>query len=165
MGEFYYARARDGSALIRQEFNRPGVRILTIKAGVGLLYQPTLNQAQEFNLGKNRDKAEFIALGIGQSPGKLQQNFDIQYVGVENIGADSCSILTLKPKSAATAAYFSLITLWVKKTNGIPLQEKLQEPAGDYQLITFSEEKLNSKIPESKFEQKLPKNVEIQKIQ
>jgi outer membrane lipoprotein-sorting protein len=38
------------------------------------------------------------------------------------------------------------------------------EPSGDYTLLTFSEEKLNAKIPDSMFEQKLPKDVDIQHI-
>jgi outer membrane lipoprotein-sorting protein len=164
-GEFFYARAGDGSALIRQEFKSPGVRILTISGGVATLYQPALKQAQVFGLGKNKDKAEFMALGIGQSPAKLQQTFDIRYLGVENVNGAPCSTLLLKPKSAVTAAYAASITLWIKKGGGIPVQEKLEEPNSDYLLVTFSNEVLNTKIPAAKFQQNLPKDVEIQRIQ
>ncbi len=164
-GIFLYARAKDGSALLRQEVTKPGVRILTIRGGEAIVYQPSLNQAQIVSLGKNKDKAEYLALGLGQSPAKLRETFDIHYQGVENAGGAPCSVLVLKPRNSAAAAYFSSITLWIKKSNGIPIQQKLQEPNGDYLLVLFSDEKLNAVIPPARFEQKLPAGVEIMRIQ
>jgi outer membrane lipoprotein-sorting protein len=164
-GEFYYARDRDGSALLRQEITKPANRILTIKGGVATLYQPGIRQAQVASLGKNKDKAEYLALGLGQSPAKLRETFDVRYQGTETVGSAPCAVLSLKPKSSSAAAYFSTITLWIKDKSGVPVQQKLQEPNGDYLLVTFSGEALNTAIPESKFEQKLPSNVEILKIQ
>jgi outer membrane lipoprotein-sorting protein len=164
-GEFFYEKSKDGSALLRQEVSKPGKRILTIKGGQAVIYQPSLNQAQMINLGKNKDKAEYLALGLGQSPGKLKETFEISYGGVENVGSSACSILVLKPRNASAAAYFSTITIWIKKTSGAPVQQKLQEPNGDYLLVSFTQEKINAPIPASRFEQKLPTNAEILKIQ
>jgi outer membrane lipoprotein-sorting protein len=164
-GDFYYARAKDGSALLRQEVTKPGRRILTIKGGTAIIYQPGLNQASVANLGRNKDKAEYLALGLGQSPGKLRESFDVKYQGTENVAGAPCSILILKPRNPSAAAYFSLITLWIKKSSGVPIQQKLQEPNGDYLLVDFTEEKLNTSISASLFEQQLPKGVEILKLQ
>jgi len=163
-GVFLYARAKDGSALLRQEIAKPAPRVLTIKGGVATVYQPVLKQAQVLSLGKNKDKAEFLALGLGQSPGKLRETFDLNYQGSEKINGTVCSVLQLKPKSSAAAAFFSSITLWIKTSSGIPIQQKLQEPNGDYLLVNFTDEKLNTKISDSKFEQKLPKNTDTQVI-
>jgi outer membrane lipoprotein-sorting protein len=164
-GEFFYARARDGSALLRQEATSPAPRILTIKGGTAVVYQPKIRQAQLVHLGKNKDKAEYLALGLGQSPGKLRAAFDINSQGTESVGGVSCWILSLKPKSSAAAAFFTSITLWIKKASGIPIQQKLQEPNGDYLLVNFSGEKLNTPLPMSEFEQKLPKDVDLLTIQ
>jgi outer membrane lipoprotein-sorting protein len=164
-GEFYYARATDGSALIRQEFTVPASRILTIKGGTATLYQPGIKQAQIYSLGKNKDKAEYLALGIGQSPAKLQETFHMQLTGVENINGSPASVLALKPKNPKAAALASSITLWIQQSTGVPIQEKLEEPYGDYTLIQFTAEKLNQKIPDSKFDQKLPPGVEKLVIQ
>ncbi len=163
-GIFIYARAKDGSALLRQEVIKPASRILTIKGGVATVFQPGLKQAQVVSLGKNKDKAEYLALGLGQSPAKLRETFEVKLQGAESVGGTPCSIITLKPKSASAAAYFSSITLWIRRSNGVPIQQKLQEPNGDYLLVSFSEEKLNTKIPESAFEQKLPRGTDIQRI-
>jgi outer membrane lipoprotein-sorting protein len=164
-GEFAYSRAQDGSALLRQEIMKPAARILTIKGGIATVYQPRIKQAQIVSLGRNKDKAEYLALGLGQSPAKLRQAFDITYKGTEKVDSVLCAVLALKPKSAGAAAYFSSITLWINKADGLPMQQKLQEPNGDYLLVSFSGEKLNRKIPVSVFEQRLPKDVEIQRIQ
>jgi outer membrane lipoprotein-sorting protein len=163
-GIFQYARAKDGSALLRQETRTPGVRILTIKGGVATVYQPKINQASIVSLGKNKDKAEYLALGLGQSPGKLRETFDIDLLGEETIDGSGCSVLSLKPKSSATAAFFSSFTLWIKNGSNVPIQQKLQEPSGNYLLVKFAAEKLNAPVSASQFDQKLPKGTEIQEI-
>ena len=166
-GELDYALSADGSALMRQEFKKPSIRILTIKGGVATFFQPSVNQAQIYNLGKNKNKAEYLVLGIGQSPAKLQETYSIQYLGAEAMNGASCWVLLLKPKSSSgLASLFSAITLWVRQSSGVPIQDKLQDVVGgDYTLITFSNEQLNTAIPASKFEQKLPPGVEKQVIQ
>jgi outer membrane lipoprotein-sorting protein len=163
-GIFIYARAKDGSALVRQEFKAPGKKVLTIKGGEIMVFQPSLNQATKMNLGKNRDKAEFLALGIGQSPAKMRETFDIEYQGEARVNDTLCSVLLLKPKSTTVSAYFATITIWISNANNLPLQQKLVEPNGNYMLNTFSSEKLNPAVSDSDFEQKLPKGVEIQVI-
>ena len=163
-GEFLYSRAKDGSALLRQEVKLPASRILTIKDGVATIYQPGIKQAQVVSLGRNKDKAEYLALGLGQSPGRLRESFALRYEGTETVAGAACWVLTLAPRSAAAAAYFSSIGLWIKKSNGVPIQQKLQEPNGDYLLVSFSGEKLNTPIPDSRFEQKLPAGTDIQKL-
>jgi outer membrane lipoprotein-sorting protein len=163
-GEFYFARAKDGTSMLRQEITNPGKTILTIKGGMATIYRPGLKEAQIVNLGKNKDKAEFLAIGIGQPPSELQKSFVISYQGAEPAGGAPCSVLVLKPKDPKAAAFYAAIVLWIKQTSGIPTQYKLQEPNNDYLLVTFTDEKLNTKIPDSKFEQNL-RGVQIQKLQ
>jgi outer membrane lipoprotein-sorting protein len=162
-GEFLYLRAKDGSAMMRQDATNPGRKILTVKGTQAIFYQPDIAQAQIVNLGSHKNLAEYLAIGIGQSPAKLEKDFEISYQGTESVDGVPCSVLSLKPRSPAVASHFSLITLWIKKSNGILVQNKFQEPSGDYTLLTFSDEKLNVPLSDSKFEQKLPKGVDIQR--
>lgn len=161
-GDFYLARAKDGSTMMRRDLSSPGRNILTIKGQKAVLYRPSQKEAIETNLGKNTDKAaEFLAFGIGKPPDDLQKNYDISYQGEEAIGGVPCAVLSMKPKNPQMAKYYSLISMWVKRQTGIPIQYKLQEANNDYMLVTFSDEKLNIPIPDSKFEQNIPKNVQI----
>ncbi len=163
-GEFYLARAKDGSTMMRRDLQSPGREILTLKGETAISYQPAVRQAIVANLRNNTDKAaEFLAFGIGKPPGDLQKNYDIAYQGEEAVGGAPCAVLAMKPKDPKMARWYPFIAMWVKKASGIPIQYKLQEPNNDYLLVTFSDEKVNIKIPESKFEQKLPKDVEIQR--
>jgi outer membrane lipoprotein-sorting protein len=162
-GEFYYKRAKDGTALLRLEFTSPGKKILTIKNSVATVYQPDINEAQIKNLGKDQDLAEYLAIGLSQSPAKLEKSFDISYKGSETVNGASCDILIFKPKLSSIAKYFSSMTVWYKKSDGIPIQNKKEEPNGNYVLMNFSDEKLNVNVPNSKFDQKL-NGVKIQEF-
>jgi outer membrane lipoprotein-sorting protein len=164
-GDFYLARAKDGSTMMRRDISSPGREILTLKGEVATVYQPKIKQARKVNLGKYSDKAaEFLAFGIGKPPADLQKNYDISYIGDESVGGSPCAMLSMKPKDPKMAAYYSMIVMWVQKSSGIPLQYKLQEVNNDYLLETFSDQRLNIAIPDSKFEQNLPKDVDIQKF-
>ncbi len=163
-GEFFYERAKDGTARLRLEFMSPGKLILTIKDSVAIVYKPAINQAQIKNLGKDQDIAEYLAVGLSQSPAKLEKTFDISYKGSETVNGSPCDILVFKPKLPKIAAYFKFMYVWYRKSDGIPIQNKKEEPNGDYVLINFTDEKLNVKIPSSKFDQKLPKRVEKQQL-
>jgi outer membrane lipoprotein-sorting protein len=163
-GEFYYVRNKNGSAFLRQEVTSPGKKILTVKGDKAVFYQPAIKQAQIANLGNYKNLAEYLAIGIGQSPEKLEKDFSISYQGSEAVNGENCSVLLLKPKSPKVASRFSAITLWVKKSNGILVQNKFLEPSGDYTLLTFSDEKLNANISNSQFEQKLPNDVDRQNL-
>lgn len=158
-GIFYYKRADDGSALIRWEI--PGKRILTIHDEEALAYQPRIKSAQRYNLGENKDKAEYLALGIGQSPKDLEETFHISYLGKEKVRDEDCSILEFRPKDVKTANMYTSIIIWVKDSTSVSARMKLLEPTEDYLLVEFSNEKLNEKIDKSKFRQKLPKDVDI----
>jgi outer membrane lipoprotein-sorting protein len=160
-GEFCYALEKDKSVLMRHEVQSPGKRILTIKGDSAVLFQPTVNQAQIYNLGKRKNLVEYLATGLGQSSAKLKEKFYIAYQGIDATSGNACSVLVFNPKDPKVAASVKSITIWFKKSTGTPAQYKIQEPSGDYLLETFRDEKLNGKIPDSKFIQKLSSRVEI----
>jgi outer membrane lipoprotein-sorting protein len=163
-GEFFYALAKDKSVLMRHEVMTPGKRITTINGASAIEYEPSFKQAKVLNLGKNKNLVQYLATGLGQSSSKLREQFYITYQGVETIQGAACSVLAFVPKSASAAASVKSIAIWFKKLSGIPVQYKFVEPTGDFMLETFSEEKLNEKIPASKFEQKFSRDVEVQKF-
>lgn len=159
-GDFFVVRGKDG-LMVRQEITSPGRTILTIKGDLLTIYRPSIKQAQIAKLSKSqKNKAEFLSFGLGQSPEDLKKNFEVTYRGEESINGAACSILALKPRDPKVGSAYASIVMWIKKSSGIPIQNKLQERNNDYLLVTFSDEKLNPKISDSKFEQKLPKDVE-----
>lgn len=163
-GEFYYTMDKNRAVQLRHEIRIPGVRIWTIEGDSATVYQPAAKQAQIYKLGNRKNLVEYLMTGFGQSSAKLREQFEISYDGAEVVAGEPCSILTLIPKDKSAAASIRSITLWIKNSTGTPAQYKFLEPTRDYMLVTFSEDKLNGKIPADKFIQKLPNGTEILRL-
>lgn len=160
-GTFYYERAPNGQARIRRDIKEPTQSVAVIDDGIVIAYEPKLKQARRIDLGKNKDKAEFLAIGIGQSPTSLEKTFNIKLLGNEVVEGRKTYMLELRPKSATASALFASIILWIDAERGLPIQQKFMEPNADYNLVTFSDIKVNTKIPPGTFKLKLPSGVQI----
>ena len=159
-GNLWYLRGKDGQAYLRRDILQPENNILVISEGEAVFYEPRIRQAHRYQLGKNKDKAEFLVLGFGPSASSLSDTYDIRLLGEESVDGRKAYMLELRPKSDKAAAYFPQIVLWIAEQFWLPIQQKLIEPNGDYLLIKFSDLKLNPGISKSKFKLALPGNVQ-----
>jgi outer membrane lipoprotein-sorting protein len=164
-GEYFYSFDKDGSVLWRHETTNPAPKILTVRKGIATVYKPKIKEAMIYNLGKRREYVDYLAVGIGKPSGELREKFNISFQGSELIAGAPCFVLICKPKGKEVTSQVSSITIWLKKSSGTPAQFKIEAPNADYLLETFSDEKLNAEIPDSKFEQKLPAGINILRIQ
>lgn len=154
-GKFYFLRS-GGDTYLRKDIEQPSKNVLTIAGSEVLFYQPSLRQAQRYQLGTHKDKTEFLLLGFGSDPAALKEAYEIRLLGQEKIDGRNTYRLVLQPKSKQTAAFFVSIELWVDSEMWVPIQQKLVEPTQDYLLIQFSNIELNPKVSRSLFEVKLP---------
>ncbi|MBI2820683.1 MAG: outer membrane lipoprotein carrier protein LolA [Acidobacteria bacterium] len=159
-GTLWYLRTKEG-AYLRRDIVSPGNNVLVIANGEVILYEPRIKQAQKYELGNKKDKAEFLILGFGPANRSLSDTYHIDLLGEEKIDGKTTYMLQLRPKSERAAAYFSQIVLWVAEELWLPIQQKLVEPNGDYLLIKFSHLKLNPGVDKNKFKLKLPKGVQV----
>jgi len=51
------------------------------------------------------------------------------------------------------------VELWIPASSGNPVREKVLQPSKDYRLVTYSNMKVDTDIPDSAFELKMPKGV------
>lgn len=159
-GYFYFLRERD-QVFLRKDVLTPQENTLIIRQGTVWFYQPRIKQAQRYNLGRNRDKAEFLLLGFGSNQEALKETYKIQLLKQESIDGRQTYVLELTPRSDQVSAYFSKIVLWVDAALWVPIQQKLVEPNQDYLLIRFDDIKLNDRISRSRFDVKLPREVKV----
>jgi outer membrane lipoprotein-sorting protein len=159
-GTFLFLKDGD-KALLRKEIVAPTVNSLVIKDGTVTFFQPSLKQAQQYKLGKNGDKAEFLLLGFGTDKDALRATYNITLLGEETLDGTKAYKIELKPKSDRFAAFFVQIILWIDAERWIPIQQQLVEPTLDHLLITFSNIQLNPKISKSRFDLKLPRDVNL----
>ena len=159
-GTFLFLKDGD-KVLLRKEIVAPTVNSLVIKDGSVTFYQPSLKQAQQYKLGQNGDKAEFLLLGFGTDKEALKATYNIEFLGEETVDGAKAYKIELKPKSDRFAAFFVRIVLWIDADRWIPIQQQLVEPTQDHLLITFSNVQLNPKLSKSRFDLKLPRDVNL----
>jgi len=152
---------KGGKVFLRRDITQPQETNLVINDGKVTFYQPRIRQAQRYNLGQNKDKAEFLLLGFGSNRAAMKEAYNIRLTGQEKIGNRTTYLLELSPKSQKVSAFFSQIVLWVDSERWIPIRQKLVEPNRDYQLIDFDEVQINPPVKEATFELKLPKGVNV----
>ena len=159
-GEFQVLRENEAIRL-RRDITEPGRSILVINDGKGTFYQPLLKQANRYDLGARKDRAEFLLLGFISKKEALREAYAIGWLGPEMIGGRQTYALELTPRSERVSAFFSRIVLWVDSRLWIPIQQKLVEPTRDYLLIRFEDVRLNLDLPASRFDLELPSDVNV----
>jgi len=159
-GRFYFLK-KNGKVYLRKDIVQPQENLLVIADGKVVFYQPRIKQAQQYNLGQNKDKAEFLLLGFGSNKEALKNAYAIRLLGKETVRGHESHILELTPKSERVSAFFPQIVLWVDGQMNVPIRQKLVEPTKDYLLIDFDGIQLNAAVPDSLFQIKLPKDVKV----
>jgi len=159
-GTFLFWRVGD-DLYIRKDIDRPQVNHLVIAGGELVFYQPAIKQAQRYNLGTNKDKAEFLLLGFGGDRGALKKAYNVSLLREEPLGSRKAYVLELVPKSENVSAYFSQIQLWVDGESWLPVQQRLIEPTGDFLQVEFSDIEVNPRLSNADFRLKIPKDVRI----
>lgn len=157
-GKVYFA-GRGKSARIKFDILKPEAQVLLIENGKALLYYPKLKDAQEYSLGENQDKAEFLLIGFGPANESIRKYYNATLVGEETLAGKKASVIDLVPKVPEVLSRFKTIRLWMDQQTWTPLQTKVTEASNDYQIVKFTNVKMNSRVPDSVFNIKLPKDV------
>ena len=158
-GKLLLKRTKSGNRT-RLDYQSPEVKTLLIDKGKVWIYEPNLKRLQEIELGKNRDQAEFMLVGLGRSSSDLLRAYDVKYLKEEGINGSKASLIELKPKSNKTAAMFTKIWLWIDYSVGIPIQTQLTESSGDYLTLRLDNIKINPHLTDKDFKLSLPPGVE-----
>jgi len=138
------------------------MQYLLIDKGKLQLYTPKLKQVQEASITGHQEKVEMLmSLGFGQSSQDLTSNFDVSLVGDEAVDGKNTSVLELKPKNSAM---FKSVRLWMDQQKWVAAQIRTTESSGDFMVVKFSNVKVNSGIPDSVFDLKMPKDVHVIKM-
>ena len=127
-------------------------------------YNPRTNQVSRGTLGGGADVAQFLVVGFGPGNASLASNFEIELVGDEDLDGVRTSLLELVPRSDEVRSRVSRIRLWIDQDRWIPLQQRLDQPSLNYQVVKYVSVTINGGIPDSTFELDLPDNVETLRI-
>jgi outer membrane lipoprotein-sorting protein len=163
-GKVYYRRTSKGDTQMAADIQSPEKKYLVFADGRVRIYQPKIEQVNEYDAGKNRDQFQsFLVLGFGGRGHDLQKQFDVTYGGNEDVDGVKTAKLELSPKAANVKNMFNQIVIWIDPTRGISLKQQFFEPSGDYRIAHYTNIKLNSKIPDDAFKLRTSGNVKTVK--
>ena len=151
-GKVYFERhGRDVN--MAADISEPEREYAVYSNGKAQVYKPKIDEIDEYQPGeKSRAKVEaFLLLGFGGGGHSLLSNYDVRYLGTENIGEISAPKLELTPKSQQLRNNISRIVLWVDPAKGVALQMQMFFPGGDYRLTRYSDIQIDQKLPDNAF--------------
>jgi outer membrane lipoprotein-sorting protein len=160
-GKIYFRR-EGGEVQMAANFLEPDKKDVIYSNGKLQVYQPKIDQVNEYSAGKNRSEFDsFVVLGFGGNGHDLQKSFDLKFLGSETVGGVATEKLELIPKSARLKNNIARILLWIDPARGVSVQQQFFEPApnGDYsranyRLVKYSDIQTDQKIPDSVFKLK-----------
>jgi len=138
------------------KYFEPDPLLMVIKGKRMWLYYPDMKVAEKYDLERAGETLGLF-VGFGKSVEYLKKNYQIKLLKEKR----DFYCLELIPKREEELRYLSKIILWVNTKEYWPVKTKIYEPNGDSTLIEFRNIEINTKIPDSDFEFKVPKGVEV----
>lgn len=152
-------RIKSGTAGI-VEFQQPEQRTVYVSGHNIQIYYPKANTVEIYDSSKyTANIDQFLLLGFGTSSAELRKSYDLKMSGTETIGGVATARIEMTPKSAELNKLITKIELWIPEGQDTPFQEKVTEPSKNYELITYSDVRVNPSLPDSSFELRLPTKV------
>ena len=154
----YKPAAGKDKGKLRIDYNKPGIKSLSVIGENFTFYEPKLNQAMKSTVNKaTKGKAGANLVGLDGSLKALLNNYNIDYIGDAAVNGQSTTILRLLPKNRGD---YNSIDIWVAQS-GLPVQWKMVERNGDYTVITLKNTQINMNIADSAFVINLPGGTKI----
>jgi len=117
----------------------PNEKKVLIAANKVEIYYPKMNTVQEYEIGKSGSlKDQLLSLTFGSTSKELLSGYSVTLGPSETIGGQKTTRLDLVPKDKELLKHYPKIQLWISDENGVTVQQKLNEPAGDYNQATYT---------------------------
>lgn len=164
VGTVLFARGTSGDSEVALHFRtdngRPITKDLVYAGGVGKMYTP--GQLTIYKVGDNRSAMEaFLTLGFGGSGLDLKKSWTVTYAGNEAVNGAQAAKLQLVPLDSKVAESTSKVFLWIDMSKGVGVKQQRFTTDGNYVVITYTNIRLNSNVPDGAFDLKPPKGTEI----
>ena len=153
-GKVYFQR-RGKDVEMAADIAEPDKQYAIYSNGKAQVYNPKIDQVNEYKTEKNRAQVEaFLLLGFGGGGHDLLSSYDAKYLASESVGGVTASKIELVPKSQQMRNNISRILLWIDPARGISVQLQMFFPEGDYRLTKYSNIQINQKLPDGAFKLK-----------
>lgn len=159
-GILYVKRVSGKDRMVRVEITEPEKRIVTVKNGRYLLYQPRIKQAIEgkLNGGGQGAGAGFVGYFLGDLSG-ARRDYEVTSMGEERLDDRQTVHLRLLLKKGGQG-FYRQIDLWVDTSLWMPIRQELVEPNQSVNRIRFENIQVDIELEDGLFELDLPPGVE-----
>ncbi len=160
-GKVFFVRHEKDTHMAAQ-INEPDKKQVVFTEGKIRFYQPKIDQVTEYEAGANKEEVEsFMVLGFGGRGHDLLKSFDEKHGGEETIDGVKTVKLELTPKADKVKKMFSRFILWIDPARDVSLKQQAFEPSGDFRTATYSNIRLNEKVPEDTFKLKTTSKTKV----
>ncbi len=148
-------------------FTAPNQRSVTFEKRNVRIYYPKINTLQVYDLEEHGEQLDkFLMIGFGISGSELAREYTMTVTGTEAIkeipGVQTIHF-ELIPKSGEARQYVKKRELWIREQGDpYPLRDKITEPSGDSQTMTYSDLQINPPLPPDALKLKLPPGVKTE---
>lgn len=148
----------------RVDFTTPDVKTVTFAKRRVEVYYPKIKTLQIYDLDKHGEQVDkFIMIGFGTSGTELANDYAMKLLNTESLNGQPTTRVQLIPKSNDARQYVSTLELWIPEMGDpYPVRERISQPSGDYRLVTYSDLKVNPKLPADALQLKLPDGVKTE---
>lgn len=165
-GTAIFAKGKDGEMQvaihIKTDNGKPIQKDMVYANGTGKLYEAAIKQLQVFKVGDKRDQLNaFLTLGFGGSGQDLQKNWTISDQGTEQVNGVQAVKLQLTPRDPNLAKTTPKVILWIDPEKGVAVKQQRYDGTGNYLVFTYSNIRLNGKVPSGAFEVKTASGTQI----
>lgn len=161
-GLLYFQPGQPGQpGKIRLEIQEPEIRILVVKDGKYVLYQPRIKQAIFGKLEGQGTKGLFPGLLTGSSESfrELEESYSVSDLGEETLDGRSVHHLAFHAKPNVPV-YCREIELFIDTALYLPVRQKCLETNQSEITMTLADIERNSPLEKGLFEVEIPQGVE-----
>jgi outer membrane lipoprotein-sorting protein len=145
---------------MRIEMTKPDPRTILRTGNALFIYNPKINQVDEYDLKKYKTMVDqYLLLGFGTPGSSLKKSYETTLQGEELFDNRKVLVFQLIPKSDEARNQISKIIMWIDEANWLPVQQKFFETGGDYFIIHYTNIARNPKLSDNEFKPRWPKGV------
>ena len=142
------------------DFQKPDPRTVFVNGKTVQMYYPKANTVEIYDASKYSSNIDqLLLLGFGTSSTELRKSYDFKDGGSEKINGVAVTRIDLTPKGTELKKLISKIEMWIPEGQANPVRQKILQPSKNYELVDYSEIKVNPALPDSAFELTLPSGV------
>lgn len=159
-GRLLFSHAGKNTDRVRINYSIPQGQIVAVLGNEIILYQPAINQViittRQAQASKNQEFS-FIATPYKSVP-ELKSQYNIVYVGDEQVESVSTAKLELTPKARSSV---QKLTLWVNQSSWLPIRYQVVENNNNVTTFTLSNMKVNGGLSAADFKVSWPAGTKV----